>query len=72
MMTAETNTLKRSEIRQIFKRNHGAQAEVAKGLGVSHVTIVTWLKGKTSSRRVSEAMNAKALELLGLESERRV
>lgn len=66
-MTAETKTLKRAEIRQIFKRYQGAQAEVAKELGVSHVAISTWLKGKFSSRRVGEAMNAKALQLLGSE-----
>lgn len=69
-MPTDSSTLRRTEIRRIFDRNRGAQADVAKTLGISHVSITQWLKGRMDSKRVAEAMQLKALALLAEEQGR--
>lgn len=67
MTNVQNATPSRPEIRKIFKRNFGAAMAVAKALDISHVSVSLWLKGKTTSARVAEACEAKALELLAEE-----
>jgi DNA-binding transcriptional regulator YdaS (Cro superfamily) len=69
-MTTDSTTLRRPEIRSIFRRSRGAQAAIARELGVSAVSITQWLKGRVDSKRIAEAMQAKALALLAEEQGR--
>lgn len=69
MQTTDTN-LNRSEIRKVFKRNIGSVARVSRTLGITHVTVSLWLKGKTTSRRVEAECRRVASELLEQEGTR--
>lgn len=63
--------LRRVQIREILKRHPGSIGEVAERLGVSKPMISKWLYGSTTSRRVAEALHAKALDLLAQEEAQR-
>lgn len=62
-MMTQTNPT-RAEIRKLFRANPGSVVAVARSLGITHVTVSLWLKGKTTSARVEEAARKKALELM--------
>ena len=62
-MTAQ-DTLKRTEIRSVLDRHPGSKGQIAESLGIKSQNISKWLKGQTVSRRIAEAANSKALELL--------
>ncbi len=67
-MTANSTTLKRATMRAIFRRHPGSQAELARELVMSPVSVSLWLKGKFPSKRLAEAIPAKAQALLDLEN----
>lgn len=54
----------RAEIRKLFRANPGSVVDVARRLGITHVTVSLWLRGKTTSARVEQAAREKALELI--------
>lgn len=68
MTNIEDATLTRKQIREIFERNRGAQIEVARDLGIAHVNVSKWLRGKQTSARIAEAAHRKALQLLDQEA----
>jgi transcriptional regulator with XRE-family HTH domain len=53
----------RKQMRRIFRRAHGSQAEIAREIGVKPVTISAWLRGRVRSKRIDAAMQARAHEL---------
>lgn len=64
---SEEASLTRVQVREVLRRHRGSILEIAADLGITHVTISQWLKGKTTSRRVAEAATKKALDLLASE-----
>ena len=66
---ANSNTLKRHEIRRIFRRHHGAQAKIVRELSVASPTVSLWLQGHVTSKRIAEAAQRLALDLLRTEEE---
>jgi len=59
-----TTTLSRREIRAIFKRNRGAQAEAARATKVSPQSMSLWLRGKFGSKRLEQEVEKFAANLL--------
>ncbi len=57
-------SLTRKQIKDIFKRNHGAAAALARELEISPVTVTQWMRGKVVSARIAEAAQQRALQLL--------
>lgn len=67
-MTNDTQaTLKRTDIRKVLQRHTGSISQVARDLGISHVSVSLWLKGRSTSARIADAANSKALQLLDKE-----
>ncbi len=60
---ANSITLKRHEIRRIFRKHHGAQARIARELSIASPTISLWLQGRFTSKRIEEAARRLATEL---------
>jgi transcriptional regulator with XRE-family HTH domain len=65
---SDSSTLGRRELRRIFKRNRGAQAQLARELGLNAAIISQWFSGGFRSARIEAAARKRAAELL--ESER--
>ncbi len=68
MLIKDSTTLKRHEIRSLFRKHHGAAASLAQELGVTASMVSRWLKGKTDSARVEEAAQKRAQEILKREA----
>ena len=66
MTAKQSATLNRKQIRDIFRGNKGEAAKLSEKLGVSHATVSLVLSGKGKSKRVLEAANLRAVELLEL------
>lgn len=66
-MNKNDSTLKRREIRAVFRRHRGIAARVARELGVADTTMSHWLKGHFDSKRIEAAALPKAMELLAEE-----
>jgi IS30 family transposase len=64
---SQERPLRRTQIREILKRHVGSIARIAEQLGVTSNTVSLALRGKITSKRVMEAAEAKARELLQLE-----
>jgi transposase-like protein len=65
MITQESATLKRREIRAILKRHPGSISRIARELGHStHVTVSKWLTNGGTSKPVEEAATREAMRLL--------
>lgn len=63
-LTKDSTTLKRHEIRGLFRKHHGAAAGLARELGITESMMSRWLKGKSDSARIEEAAQIRARELL--------
>ena len=66
----DSTTFKRTDVRRVFRRHRGAQAELARRLELKPVTICLWLKGKVQSARIDAAAAQYAAELVEVERER--
>lgn len=55
--------LTRAQLRRIFKKHPGAMGGVAVDLGITPQSVSQWLRGKADSKRVEDAVRAKATEL---------
>ena len=60
--------LTRKEIRKLFKAHRGSQAEVARLLGVSQVTVGLWLRRRCTSARLQREIPAFAQRLIAREA----
>jgi len=56
--------LNRKQIRAIFRRNYGSQAELARIAEVSPVSISQWLAGRFDSKKLEAAVRDYATEIL--------
>jgi len=70
MAQAQPKELRRTEVRTILFRHKGSIRVVADDLKVSTQAIYLWLKGHTTSEKISKAVRAKAEELLEKERSR--
>ena len=66
-INAVTPPLTREQIGQILRRHKGSQIAIADALGIRGSSVNTWLQGKSTSARIAEAAQKKALELLEVE-----
>lgn len=64
MKTETAATPTRKQVRETLQANKGEIARLAESLGVSHVTVSLVLKGKNTSKRVYEACQERAIQLL--------
>lgn len=64
----QAQPLRRTEIREILGRTKGAKIEIARDLGVSPQAVSSWLAGHSKSKRIADAAQSKAVELLASES----
>jgi len=69
MTVAQDTKLRRVQIREILRRHEGSIGAVATDLGITIQTVSKWLAGQTTSKRVSEAAERRALALLEQERE---
>jgi len=56
--------LTRAQLRRIFKKHPGAMGGVASDLSITPQACSRWLRGKADSKRVEDALRAKAKELV--------
>ena len=63
----ETRILERREIRAVFRRHRGTAYRLAAEIGLSRTTVSQWLRGRITSRKVADAAQTRALELLRAE-----
>jgi predicted transcriptional regulator len=59
--------LTREQIGRILRRHKGSQIAIADALGIRGSSVNTWLQGKSTSARIAEAAQKKAIELLEVE-----
>lgn len=64
----QSPALTRRQIRSIFARHRGAAYQLAASMGISRVTLGTWLRGGMTSQRIQCAATDRALELLAEEN----
>jgi plasmid maintenance system antidote protein VapI len=67
MNDSQHPVLTREQIREAFVEHRGEQLKLARALGVSETTVSEVLRGRTTSKRVYRAAQARALELLSEE-----
>jgi hypothetical protein len=63
--------MNRSKLRKLFKRHHGSIKRVANQVGVTSVSVSSWLKGESESPRIELAALREAQRLLAHDSESR-
>jgi transcriptional regulator with XRE-family HTH domain len=63
----DPSTLTKRQIRAIFARHRGAQAQLARELGVHRGTVGLWLRGLVKSERLDALIPQRAAELLRAE-----
>lgn len=56
--------LRRVQIRDILQRHNGSIKSIANDLGITSQAVSLWLAGRSTSKRVAEASERKALALL--------
>ena len=66
-MITDPNSLSMRQIKAVFKRHHGTASTLARELGVAPQNVYDFLKGVGRSRRVADAVRARAAELLDAE-----
>lgn len=60
-------SLRRTEIREVLSRHPGCKGRIAAALGIAPQNISKWLKGQTTSKRIADAAQRMAQELLDQE-----
>lgn len=69
-MAAPTATpLRRREIRKVLQRHRGEMIRLAQALSVNRITVSNVLAGRMTSARILNAAEARAHELLELETQ---
>ncbi len=63
-METTTATLKRHEVRKAILSQRGLIASIAKELNVSSTLITQVLKGRATSKRIYDACESRALQIL--------
>ena len=66
----DINAISVKEMRQVFRRNRGAKAQIAREIEVSPCSISLWLKRPFPSPKIEPALRRRAAELLAAERER--